>query len=183
MEKTLLSSGSSQKFRALFQPQCAMPSFKSPYQAFKDRVSPQSFAKWCKIALFVWLLGVFIPLNLWWKTDTLNGSSRKWTLDFPNADFSQYYFAGVVARDGLWAHLYPKFKPDSAGVPGRKIWSPAYAEADPEILGKASGFPRGYVLNISPPPEAILCLPLSWFPFTVAFKIWMVGVVLATGGR
>ena len=145
-------------------------------------VSQNSFAKGCKIALLVWLLGVLIPLNLWWENHAQYGATRIWTLCFPNADFSQYYLAGTAARYGLWAHLYPHFKKEWADKPGRKIWFSDYAEADPELLGKISGLAQKPVLNIAPPPQALICLPLAYFPINVAFKIWMTGLILASLG-
>lgn len=159
-----------------------MPLPASLIPAFKARVSQRAFAKGCKIALLVWLLGVFLPLNIFWENHTQYAASRKWTLCFPTADFSQYYFAGVAARHGLWEHLYPKFKPEWIDKPGRKIWSSKEAGADPEILSKVSGLPQEFVMNCAPPPQAIICIPLAYFSFAVAFKIWMTGLVLATLG-
>jgi hypothetical protein len=143
---------------------------------------PKKFAQGSRIMLLVWFFLVLIPLNLIWENHTQNGASRKWTVCFPNADFSQYYLAGVAARYGLWEHLYPKFKPEWSHQPGRKIWSADYAAADPEVLAKVTGLPKWFVMNCAPPPEAILCLPLACFSFGVAFKIWMTGLVLATVG-
>jgi len=139
-------------------------------------------AQSCKIVVLVWFLGVLIPLNLWWDNHTQFGASRKWTLCFPNADFSQYYIGGVAARYGLWEHLYPKFKPEEASQPGRRIWSSKDAEADPEVLAKIQGLALEYVENCGPPPQALLCLPLSYFSFATAFKIWMTGLIVATWG-
>jgi hypothetical protein len=155
---------------------------KSPDQSAKGGVPQHPFAKGCKIALLIWLLGVLIPLNLWWSNHTQYGATRIWTLCFPNADFSQYYLAGTAARYGLWMHLYPHFKSEWADKPGRKIWFSEYAEADPELLEKVSGIAEEPVLNIAPPPQALLCLPLAYFPINVAFKIWMTGLILASLG-
>lgn len=151
-------------------------------RALKGRTLQRPFARGCKIVLIVWLFGVFIPLNLILENHAQYGASRKWTPCFPNADFSQYYIAGVAARYNLWSHLYPKFKPEWASQPGRKIWSSEYAEADPEILTKISGLPTWYVENIAPPPQAIFCIPLGYFSFVTAFKIWMTCLIFATFG-
>ena len=140
------------------------------------------FARGCKIALLVWLLGVFIPLNLGWQNHTQYGAHRTWTLCFPNVDFSQYYLAGVAARYGLWEHLYPHFKPGWGNRLGREIWFSGCAEASPELLQKVPDLTGEHVLNIGPPPLALVCLPLAYFSFNMAFKIWMTGLILATVG-
>jgi hypothetical protein len=150
--------------------------------ARKAIVPPEPFARGCLIVVALWLFGVFLPLNLAWNDHTRSGASRKFTLSFPNADFSQYYIAGVAARYDLWAHLYPQYKPEWAGQPGRQIWSSTCAEADPEMLEHLGDLPAWRVENIAPPPQAILCLPLGFFPFATAFKIWMTGLMGATLG-
>ena len=150
--------------------------------ACKAIIPRKPFAKGCLILLVLWLLGVFLPLNLAWKNHTRFGASRKITWCFPNADFSQYYMAGMAARNGLWSHLYPKYKPEWAGRPGRQIWSSDCAVADPELLEKLTDLPAWRVENIAPPPQAILCLPFALLPFATAFKVWMTGLICAALG-
>ena len=148
----------------------------------KIRITSQSFSKGCRWIVILWLLGVYLPLNLNWEDQTRFGTSRRWTFCFPNGDFSQYYLAGVAARHDLWDHLYPRFKSEWVNRPGRKIWSSECVETDPLLLAKAPGLPQIRVENIAPPPQAILCLPLAYLSFPTAFKLWMTGLILATLG-
>lgn len=155
---------------------------KTRIQAFQFGAAQPKFAQGCKIVLLVWLIGVFIPLNLYWKDHSQYGARRTWTLCFPNVDFSQYYLAGVAARYGLWDYMYPQFKPAWVNQPGREIWFSACAKASPELLQKVPDLSGEHVLNIGPPPQALICLPLAYFPIGMAFKIWMTGLILATLG-
>jgi len=144
---------------------------------------PQSsFAKGSLLLLILWLFGILLPINLVSQEHSKWMGTQKLTVVFPNADFSQYYLAGVAARFGLWEQLYPKYRPEFVGQPGRQIWYSQTAEADPKLLAKVPDLPPYHVLNISPPPLAIVCLPLAWFSFTAAFKVWMSCLFLAMFG-
>jgi len=155
--------------------------FQSVFKTFQAWVPERKFARWCKILVVVWLVGFFIPINLIWNNHGRYGMQKTWSIFLPTTDFSQYYMAGVAARFGLWDHLFPKFKPVAHATRWR-IYESDSAEADPELLEKIPDLPWWHILNIAPPPEALICLPLAFFSFQVAYKIWITGLVFATLG-
>ncbi len=77
------------------------------------------------------------------------------------ADFTAYYTGGALVRDGLGAQLYDL---------------ELQARYQQEILGGKS-FKDGLLPFNSPPHMALMLLPLTYLPLSVAFWIWTLAEV------
>ncbi|HSI33160.1 MAG TPA: hypothetical protein VK986_06170, partial [Tepidisphaeraceae bacterium] len=112
------------------------------------------FNRWC----YALALVAVVAFNTWRATK-------------PNFtdDFAQYYNAGIIARAGAWADLYPIPDPVSPHNPGAapdSAVTPGYRR----IVGQR-GRPDG-ARFIQPPPNALWCVPLSYLNFDTAYVAW-----------
>jgi len=112
------------------------------------------FNRWC----YALALVAIVAFNTWRATR-------------PNFtdDFAQYYNAGVIARAGAWADLYPIPHPTSPHNPGATPDSAVTPEYR-RVVGQ-QGRPDGARV-IQPPPNALWCVPLTYFPFDTAYVVW-----------
>ena len=85
-------------------------------------------------------------------------------------DIGQFYMGGLMARTGNWSDLYPEPYAKSLQNPGARADSamkPLYAR-----LASESGVGDTYRF-IQPPPAALMLSPLSFVPFKLAAKLWI----------
>jgi Glycosyltransferase family 87 len=71
-------------------------------------------------------------------------------------DFTVYYTAGTILREGRGAQLYD---------PKTQFEVQQRFTSDPEIR-------KGPLPYIHPPFEALIFVPLTWLPYTQAFAVW-----------
>jgi hypothetical protein len=94
---------------------------------------------------------------------------------FRDLDFWQFYIAGIMAREGMWEHLYPTplaGNPHNPGAPEDSTVSPEY-----QAVATAAGVELS-TRFIQFPPNALLYLPLSLFSPVRAFQFWLLAMAL-----
>ena len=52
------------------------------------RTPDRAFARYCKILLVVWTLGIYLPYNLISNEHTKYGETKPWSFCFPTADYN-----------------------------------------------------------------------------------------------
>jgi hypothetical protein len=166
-----------------------MRNFDRALQFFSTRISPQAFVRLALVISGVWLLALYPALN-WLCPERLPVEMR-----MGGCDFGQYYTGALVARHGLWTHLYPtqnreiynnppQFKPQvstklfnpKANRQGQwdyypQIASPAGSKVAPEILALCPQLQEVHHF-IYPPPLAVLLWPLGFLDYQTALSVW-----------
>ena len=168
-----------------------------------SKITPRYFFWVCLALSGLWFLGIYPALNwicpgrLPWSMAALPATEI--------SDFDQYYAGAVVARYGLWEHLYPVpkeeiyhspphfepkwktrfFNPDK--INGVQCYYPAVADMKvstyaPEVLAicpKLAISPH----YMYPPPLALLLGPLAFLSLeTAATKVWPTLLMFALFG-
>jgi len=118
---------------------------------------PRRFNRFCAALAALWLL-VGVPLTFRLRSPRFH-------------DFGQFYMAAQIARHGAWSDLYPIADSASKNNPGLAEDSrmkPIYARLAAENgVGDEPRF-------ISPPPTALLLMPLAWLDYQHAKWAWLI---------
>jgi hypothetical protein len=121
-----------------------------------------SFNRACRAVAAAWLIGL-AATSLWLRPTY--------------QDFSAFYLAGVLARNGAWQDLYPLMAGDNPYYIGEIVkMKPGYEQAARRRNVK------DLCVFLQPPWTAIAFVPLSILPFRAAHALWIALMTACTIG-